>query len=140
MKDWSYPIKVNLKPTKKLGYSNEDPAKLFMSRRHFQILHADRIGSVRYCDSCGHLRLEIGVVWAVVCPESLSPMIEDLRNREEHYFECLNEKDHPKKVLIEVNQSGMFLAFNPADLEALINLLEMSQYMLKVQSIINKTE
>ena len=103
----------------------------------YKLLHFSSFGEVGLCLSCGCLRVEIGILLAVLSKETFELILEDLVDSRVYYFEDLDEDEIPEKVNIFLNDNNLFLNLTLDELDELIELFEIARHMLEVNEILD---
>jgi hypothetical protein len=104
---------------------------------NYKLIHVSEIGTVELCANCSNLKVEIGVLLALISIKSFDEILKDFQYRRANYFENLCEDEVPEQVIICLNSQNLFLHLTPDEFDDLIDLFEMSSHMLAVNEILD---
>jgi hypothetical protein len=106
------------------------------NRCSLETLHKSSAGKVMICRACKNMHLELGNLLAVVSEESFDLIIDEFRERSEQVKLIGPESVGRKKILLQLTSNNLFLTQTHDQFIKTLDLLELSQYYLKVHKIL----
>lgn len=101
----------------------------------YKLLHKNEIGKISLCKSCGNLRVEIGHLMSLISVEPFQLILEDFKHRYEFYQQC-DAQELLEPIFICLNKRNLFLKLSIEEFKEVLELFEVSNHMLEVDSLI----
>ncbi len=103
---------------------------------NFRVLHENNIGYVATCLNCDKIHVEIGNFMSIVSEDSFQMIVKDFRAKSKYKKFYLSETPSGYKLMIQVTNTT-FITLSEAEFDSTLELLEMSEHLMKVLQIID---
>ena len=102
---------------------------------YYQLIHESTIGEIHQCENCKNIKIDLGKIVTIISENSLLLLTNHLIHKRDQITK--SGLDAEFKFYIHLNANNLFLALKLSEIDELIDLFSLTNYMIKVQKILN---
>lgn len=105
------------------------------SNCYYQLIHESTIGEIHQCENCKNIKIDLGKIVTIISENSLLLLTNHLIHKRDQITK--SGLDAEFKFYIHLNANNLFLALKLSEIDELIDLFSLANYMIKAQKILN---